>query len=109
MCPSCGENERLTGSRVGEVIQLVCEACGESWDRDPSPSCRNCGGQDLQPVAQAVVEKGRGTQLSVVGTKVVHLCRSCDQAVLDHYNRHRPNPLMPDELPTTNPSDRTEE
>lgn len=105
-CPSCGEDERLAGSRFGEVIQLVCEACGQSWERDPSPRCRSCGGNDLQAVVQAIVEKGRGTQLSVVGTRVVHLCRSCDEAVLDRYNRNRPNPLMPDELPTIDPGDR---
>jgi hypothetical protein len=54
-------------------------------------------------VVQAIVEKGRGTQLSVVGTRVVYLCRACDATVLERYNRNRPNPLMPDELPTTNP------
>lgn len=54
---------------------------------------------------QAIVEKSRGTQLSVVGTKIVHLCRACDEAVLERYNRNRPNPLMPSELPTVNPGE----
>ena len=99
-CPSCGEDDRLTGSRSGEVIRLVCEACGESCERDPSPRCATCRGNDLQAVVLAIVEKGRGTQLSVVGTRVVYLCRSCDEAVLERYNRNRPNPLMPDQLPT---------
>jgi hypothetical protein len=48
----------------------------------------------------AIVEKGRGTQLSVVGTRIVHLCSSCDADTLDRYHRNRPNPLMPDDLPT---------
>lgn len=51
------------------------------------------------------MEKSRGTQLSVVGTQIVHLCRACDEATLERYNRNRPNPLMPDQLPTINPGD----
>ena len=105
ICPSCGEEDLLTGSRSGDVIHLSCGACGQSWERDPSPRCRTCGGDDLQAVVQAVVEKSRGTQLSVVGTQVVHMCRACDAVVLERYNRNRPNPLMPDELPTVNPED----
>ena len=105
MCPSCGETERLSGSSYGQTIRILCEACGRIWERDPSPRCRSCGGDDLQEVVEAVVEKGRGTQLSVVGTRVVHLCRSCDRVVLERYNRNRPNPLMPDVLPTTSRDD----
>lgn len=95
----------MTGSRSGDVISLVCDVCGQVWDRDPSPRCGSCGGDDLQAVVLAIVEKSRGTQLSVVGTRIVHLCRSCDEAVLERYNRNRPNPLMPDELPNVDPSD----
>ena len=91
----------MVGSRLEDVIQLRCETCGQSWKRDPSPRCGSCGGDDLQAVVQAIVEKGRGTQLSVVGTRIVHLCRSCDQKTLERYNRNRPNPLMPDELPNS--------
>jgi hypothetical protein len=57
----------------------------------------------MQAVPLAIVEKGRGTQLSVVGTRIVHLCSCCDVAALDRYHRNRPNPLMPDELPTVDP------
>jgi hypothetical protein len=59
----------------------------------------------MQPVPLAIVEKGRGTQLSVVGTRTVQLCSVCDVATLERYHRNRPNPLMPDELPTINPGD----
>jgi hypothetical protein len=102
-CPACGEAERLSGVRRGEVIRLHCETCGTDWDRDPNPTCRRCGGSDMQPVPKAIVEKSRGTQLSVVGTRTVHLCSACDAATLEAYHRNRPNPLMPDQLPTTEP------
>ena len=54
----------------------------------------------LQAVPKAIVEKSRGTQLSVVGIRTVHLCSVCDAATLETYHRNRPNPLMPDQLPT---------
>ena len=54
----------------------------------------------MQSVPLAIVEKGRGTQLSVVGTRIVQLCSTCDVETLDRYHRNRPNPLMPDDLPT---------
>ena len=51
----------------------------------------------------AIVERSRGTQLSVVGTRVIHLCPRCDADTLERYQRNLPNPLMPDELPTLGP------
>jgi hypothetical protein len=98
-CPSCDETEDLVGHRDGDRIQLLCGVCEFSWSRDPAPRCRRCDGEDLYPAIAAIVEKGRGTQLSVVGTRVVHLCESCDAETLARYFRNRPNPLMPDELP----------
>jgi len=55
----------------------------------------------MQPAVMAMVEKSRGTQLSVVGTRIIHLCTDCDSEALAKFHRNRPNPLMPDELPTT--------
>ena len=99
-CPACGESVNLVGSRSGESIRMVCEQCGEEWDRPLVKRCGTCGGDDLQTVPLAIIEKSRGTQLSVVGTRHVHLCSTCDAAVLRHYHDHRPNPLMPTDLPT---------
>jgi len=99
-CPICGEVDDLTGERDDGSITVACGACGATWVRDTSPRCKTCGGRDLQPVPLAIVEKGRGTQLSVVGTRTVFLCSTCDAETLDRYHRNRPNPLMPDELPT---------
>lgn len=103
-CPECGESDRLVGERDGDLIHLECEACRATWDRTPLPTCQHCGGSDLQAVAMAIVEKSRGTQLSVVGTRTVYLCPVCDADALELYHRNLPNPLMPDQLPTTDPS-----
>jgi hypothetical protein len=100
-CPGCGEANDISGRRTDDVITIACGSCGATWDRDLAPHCQHCGGGDVQPVPLAIVEKGRGTQLSVVGTRIVHLCSSCDVEALERYHRNRPNPLMPDELPTT--------
>ena len=102
-CPRCGETDQLLGRRRNDVIALRCEACGQEWERDPSPRCASCEGNELVAAVAAIVEKGRGTQLSVVGTRVVHLCVHCDAEALARYDRNRPNPLMPSELPTVAP------
>lgn len=102
-CPGCGEVDDLAGVRHEGRITVTCGACGSSWERDLSPRCPECGGDDLQDVPLAIVEKARGTQLSVVGTRTVHLCSVCDADDLVRYHRNRPNPLMPDELPTIDP------
>lgn len=99
-CPSCGETEDLRGMRRDDTIELRCLRCGHEWPRDLTPRCTACGGTDLQAVPLAIVEKGRGTQLSVVGTRTIHLCYACDAETIARWHRNRPNPLMPDELPT---------
>lgn len=99
-CAACGETDDLAGRTFDATIVVTCGACGASWTRDLSPRCRSCGGEDLQAVPLAIVEKGRGTQLSVVGTRTIQLCSSCDAETLEHYHANRPNPLMPSELPT---------
>lgn len=99
-CPNCAEAEELAGVRSGNAIQLTCGRCGHRWTRELTPRCPTCGEQDLQTVPLAIVEKGRGTQLSVVGTRPIHLCERCDAETLRRYHRNRPNPLMPSELPT---------
>jgi 5-methylcytosine-specific restriction endonuclease McrA len=100
VCPICGEDEMLNGQRVDDLIEITCERCDTSWKRDPSPRCPTCGGDDLEPVVKAVVEKSRGSQLSIVATQVIDLCRVCDDDVLSGYRISR-SPLMPDQLPTT--------
>ena len=99
-CPSCGEAEELSGVRRHETIELRCLECGHEWPRDLAPRCPECGGADLHAVPLAIVEKGRGTQLSVVGTRTIQLCYECDAETIARWHRNRPNPLMPDELPT---------
>ena len=99
-CPRCDETENLRGSREGDVIELLCGHCGHEWPRDLTARCEVCGGDDLQTVPLAIVEKSRGTQLSVVGTRPIDLCSRCDATKLERYHRNRPNPLMPSELPT---------
>lgn len=103
VCPACGEDDDLTGTRQDdETILITCGACGTEWVRDPRPRCDRCGGDDVEAAVKAVVERSRGTQLSIVGTQVVHLCRDCDRDVLASYRVSR-SPLMPDELPTVGP------
>ena len=99
-CPRCEERDELRGTRRPDGIDMTCHRCGHSWTRSLTPMCASCGSDDLQTVPLAIVEKGRGTQLSVVGTRPVDLCSVCDADKLARYHKNRPNPLMPDVLPT---------
>ncbi len=99
-CPECGEDEALVGRPSGELIEITCERCRRSWKRDPSPRCEQCGGDDLVAACKAIVEKSRGSQLSIVATEVIYLCMECDAELVGRYRISR-SPLMPDELPTT--------
>ncbi|NOX23815.1 MAG: hypothetical protein GXP36_12115 [Actinobacteria bacterium] len=99
-CSSCGETEELSGERIAGAISMRCNACGERWERDLTPACRSCGSKDLVAVPHAMVEKSRGTQLSVVGTRMINLCSTCEADSIEQWQRNRPNPLMPRVLPT---------
>lgn len=100
LCPGCGEREKLSGARRGDEITVDCETCGEHWVRKLAPRCDRCDSDDLQTVPLAILERSRGTQLSVVGTRPIRLCSVCDAGTLAGYHRNRPNPLLPEELPT---------
>jgi hypothetical protein len=99
-CPDCGEEDDLVGKPSSGHIRLSCAACGHEWVRSNQSECSTCGSTDLQVVPLAIVERSRGTQLSILGTRPVTLCSSCDSETLRHYHAHRPSPLMPSELPT---------
>jgi 5-methylcytosine-specific restriction endonuclease McrA len=98
-CPRCDEDENLRGERNGDNIVIVCEACGLSWQRDLTPRCDRCGSDDVRPAFKAVVEKSRGTQLSMQSARLIHLCPHCDATLLADYHKTN-SPLMPEELPT---------
>lgn len=99
VCPACGETDELVGQRRDTEIDLTCERCGQRWTRETAPHCAKCGGDDIQDVPVAIVEKSRGTQLSVVGIRTVDMCWQCDRDTIDRWQANRPNPLLPGELP----------
>jgi len=47
----------------------------------------------------AVIEKSRGSQLSIVSTTSQHFCWACDRDLIDEQRRSG-TALMPDQLPT---------
>lgn len=100
-CPACGETDELRGERRDRLIALVCEVCDAEWVRDPGarPQCERCGGNDMREAVQALVEKSRGTQLSIQSFRQVWLCPTCDAERYDKYKISN-RPLPPDELPT---------
>lgn len=98
-CPNCGEAEDLSGERQDALITITCGRCETLWQRDPQRRCPRCGVGDLYAAPVAVIEKSRGTQLSIVSTRSEYLCWACDRDLIDA-QRQSGTALMPDQLPT---------
>ncbi len=101
-CPQCGEQEELLGRRVDGEVFLTCERCGYDGPRVARRTCPTCGSDAVVDRPKAVVERSRGTQLSVVGYTTVTLCKTCDAQTLAAALAHG-GAVMPDELPTVDP------
>ncbi len=101
-CPGCGEDDDLTGTRSGppgdETITVTCGACSLVWERDLTPTCPTCYSTDVRTALRSIVDKSRGTQLSIQSMQTVHLCRTCDAEELAVWNQSN-TPLRPTELP----------
>jgi hypothetical protein len=102
-CPQCGETDDLSGERVDGGVQVTCQACRYQWLRVPGASCDRCGGTDVWKGLRPLLERSRGTQLSITGTVDVTLCWQCDRQVLENHMERsgKSRIVMPDELPTT--------
>lgn len=77
-CPTCGEVEDLRGNRRDDgVVEVTCEACGTSWQRDTQRRCRLCGSTDLAYSPRALWERGRGEQRTPAGEIPAYACYDC--------------------------------
>ena len=101
-CPQCGEDDDLSGRRVDGAILLTCHRCGYDGPRVAKRRCPTCHGEDVVERPKALVERSRGTQLSVVGYTTTLLCRTCDAADLAAALAHG-GAVLPKELPTVDP------
>lgn len=77
VCPSCGEDDKLSGERKDDVITITCEVCGMRWKRDLRPKCGNCGSENLSFRPQPLWSGGRGTMRAVSGLKDSWDCDDC--------------------------------
>jgi len=79
VCPTCGTDDHVSGSPLDDgQIRLTCAACKIEWTRDPRPRCPKCGGDDLYHRPQVILEKSRGSQMSIQGIHVEYGCHACD-------------------------------
>lgn len=77
-CPDCGEQDQLRGSRRDDaVLDITCEVCGATWERDTTRRCKLCGSTDLAYTPRPLWEKGRGDQRTPAGEIPAYTCRSC--------------------------------
>jgi hypothetical protein len=79
VCPSCASDDDLTGEPLPDGrIELTCSACEIRWTRDPRPRCPTCGGDDLYHRPRVILEKSRGSQMSIQAVHVEYGCHTCD-------------------------------
>lgn len=101
-CVNCGEEENLDGyqdsSGLNKSIVVTCGRCGLTWTRDLTPRCKTCSSDEVRTAVRSIVDKARGTQLSIQSLSVVYLCPKCDVDELAIWNQSN-TPLPPLELP----------
>lgn len=79
VCPTCESDEHLSGKPSDDgTIELTCAECRVRWTRDPRPRCPKCDGDDLYHMPQIILEKSRGTQMSIQGIHIEYGCHDCD-------------------------------
>jgi hypothetical protein len=95
VCERCGVDDHLTGTRRDDdLIELHCSMCDVTFTRDPRPSCSKCGGFEMEAMPQVIVEKSRGSQMSIQGVHREFLCRVCDVEIIrEKRDVHLPNRL----------------
>lgn len=79
VCTTCGTDDHLSGTRRDDLIELHCSECDIRFTRDPRPSCRECDGFEMEAMPRVIVEKSRGSQMSIQGIQREFLCRRCDE------------------------------
>ncbi|MEM9132511.1 MAG: hypothetical protein AAGA59_08135 [Actinomycetota bacterium] len=100
VCARCGEDDDLRGEQIDGDITITCQVCGLVWVRDLTPRCDRCGSDEVRPAFQSILDKSRGTQLSIQSVRLVHLCPHCEPDRLEAYIKSN-TPIPPDELPVT--------
>jgi hypothetical protein len=87
-CRTCGTDDHLRGEAEGEQIRIHCDGCGATWFRNSTPRCDRCGSEDMLLEKRPVIDKSRGSQLSIVGYTDLVLCKTCDAEEINREWRH---------------------
>lgn len=59
------------------MVEITCERCGRTWDRDARPRCRLCGSERLIRTPRPLLAHGRGTQTTPAGHFNAYACADC--------------------------------
>lgn len=97
ICPGCGEDEDLSGTRrPDDTLEVTCLSCGRVWERAGSRRCGLCGSDNLEYSPRALWEKGRGEQRTPAGRIDAYYCHECGGHDVTSSN---PKPGPPDHVP----------
>jgi hypothetical protein len=78
VCTNCNTDDHLTGERREPDIVITCSQCGLHWTRTIAPHCHQCGSTDVVAFGVPLIERARGTQMSITAMHIETLCRTCD-------------------------------
>lgn len=106
VCARCGVDDHLTGTPAADgMIELHCARCDVAWLRNPHPHCPRCGGDDMEAAPRVLLERSRGTQMSIQGVQREFLCRVCDaEQIRSRSAGHLPGRLGDDADSVSGPS-----
>lgn len=94
VCPNCTVDDHLRGERQDAVIVITCAECGLRWERPVAPHCGTCGSTDVVAHPVPLLERSRGTQMSITAMHIETLCRVCDaDRLAERGEGHLPKPL----------------
>jgi hypothetical protein len=79
-CPRRGDADRSRGDASGHLINLTCDSCGATWQRNTTRRYRRCGSDDLRYTPRPLWGKGRGNQRTPVGRLGAFVCNAGDGA-----------------------------
>lgn len=106
VCIECGTDDHLSGTPHDDgLIELRCAACDVVWLRNPLPHCERCGGENMEAAPKVLLERSRGTQMSIQGIQREFLCRTCDaERIQQRRAGHLPERLGEDGGAVSGPS-----
>ncbi len=75
-CAHCASSD-LSGTKIDDTIEVVCQACGHQWLRTPADVCRYCGSTDVETTSRDTTKWYAAQEETWTAEEIVRHCRKC--------------------------------